>query len=95
MSKETTSGTPDPQDSSAAEDSDKGSLDALLAHVREFEAATSKQSTPKNADKDELSRLRSQVESLTQKEADRAYRNEMDSFLVPTVSGETRGAMAQ
>jgi hypothetical protein len=88
MSDDTKSGKPDAGGKPPPADAGKATtLDELRSR---YEAAVSEaaKGAPDKSNP-ELKALRDEVEKLRTAEADRTYRKEMDSFIVPAVAGET------
>lgn len=90
MSDPAKSGKPDPGGKPpAAEPAKATTLDELRAQYEGALAKAAQDSGAKAQPNAELAALRGEVEKLRNAEADRTYRKEMDSFIVPAIAGET------
>jgi hypothetical protein len=88
MSDDTKSGKPDSGGKPPTADAGKATtLDELRARYESAVSEAAKGAPDKSTS--ELKALRDEVEKLRTAEADRTYRKEMDSFILPAVAGET------
>lgn len=89
MANDTKSGSPDSAGTPGTEDADKGK--SLSDRLDEFEKATrgtaASKTAPDARDK-EIAELKATVERLSSAEADRSYRREMDTNLIPAIKGD-------
>lgn len=86
MADDTKSGKTDSQQKEpGTEGADKGK--GLAAMLKEYEEGTQKKAATKDDDA-ELKSLREKVAALTEAEASRTYRKEMDDNLIPAIKGD-------